>query len=390
MSFLVCPMRTITLGVAVSVVATLSFAGATVAPAHAHPDPAAASARPAQAANAATGRHKPAAKVTVIAHRGASGYRPEHTIAAYRLAVKQCADAIEPDLVSTKDGVLVDRHENEISGTTDVSERPEFTNRKRTKTIDGVSVTGWFTEDFTLAELRRLRAVERLPELRPGSAAYDGRYKVPTFAEVLDFAAGQRTCKGKRVLVVPEIKHGTYFDSIGLSMEEKVVRELRRRGLDGRRSTVIIQSFEIRNLKELNRKLDVPLVQLVDCAGAPADRVAIGDPTTYADMVTPAGLRKIARYADQLGACKNLMIPRQSDGTLGEPTSVIRDAHRAGLTVTGWTFRAENEFLPIEFRSGDNPAAYGDMAGEIRAFVRAGMDAFFTDQPDLGVAALRR
>ncbi|MEZ5089089.1 MAG: glycerophosphodiester phosphodiesterase family protein [Micropruina sp.] len=228
-----------------------------------------------------------------------------------------------------------------------------------------------------------------MPELRPGSAAYDGRYKVPTFAEVLDFAAGQRTCKASACWWCRRSSTAPTSTPSG-SMEEKVVRELRRRGLDGRRSTVIIQSFEIRNLKELNRKLDVPLVQLVDCAGAPADRVAIGDPTTYADMVTPAGLRKIARYADQLGACKNLMIPRQSDGTLGEPTSVIRDAHRAGLTVTGWTFRAENEFLPIEFRSGDNPAAYGDMAGEIRAFVRAGMDAFFTDQPDLGVAALRR
>lgn len=386
-------MRTITLGVAVSVVATLSFAGSAVAPAHAHPESPAMSLRPAQSpattAAPASGRHRPASTVTVIAHRGASGYRPEHTIAAYRLAIEQCADAIEPDLVSTRDGVLVDRHENEISGTTDVSERPEFADRRRTKTIDGLQVTGWFTEDFTLAELRRLRAVERLPQLRPGSAAYDGRYRVPTFSEVLDFARGQRTCKGKKVLVVPEIKHGTYFDSIGLSMEEKVVRELRRRGLDGRRSPIIIQSFEIGNLKELNRKLAVPLVQLVDCAGAPADRVAAGDPITYADMVTPAGLRAIARYADQLGACKNVMIPRLADGSLGRPTPVIANAHAAGLTVTGWTFRAENEFLPTNFRRGSDPATYGDLAGEIRAFVRAGMDAFFTDQPDLGVAALR-
>ena len=212
---------------------------------------------------------------------------------------------------------------------------------------------------------------------------------MPTFSEVLDFARGQRTCKGKKVLVVPEIKHGTYFDSIGLSMEEKVVRELRRRGLDGRRSPIIIQSFEIGNLKELNRKLAVPLVQLVDCAGAPADRVAAGDPITYADMVTPAGLRAIARYADQLGACTNVMIPRLADGSLGRPTPVIANAHAAGLTVTGWTFRAENEFLPTNFRRGSDPATYGDLAGEIRAFVRAGMDAFFTDQPDLGVAALR-
>ncbi len=326
--------------------------------------------------------------VTVVGHRGASGYRPEHTLAAYEQAILQCADYIEPDVVATKDGVLVARHENEIGGTTDVADRPEFAGRRTTKVIDGRRITGWFTEDFTLAELRTLRAVERIPAVRPGSAAFDGLYQVPTLDEVLDLARTSRTCDGKPVGVYPETKHPTYFDSIGLSLEEPLVAELEANGFDDARAPVIVQSFETGNLRELDAMTDVPLAQLVSSNGAPYDLVAAGDPRTYADLVTPAGLAEIATYADGVGLEKNVMIPRRADGTLGEPTSVIADAHAAGLEVHGWTFRAENQFLPAEFRSSSDPAAPGDLAGEIRAFLDAGMDGLFSDHPDAAVAAV--
>jgi glycerophosphoryl diester phosphodiesterase len=334
-------------------------------------------------------RHDPDDReVTVIGHRGASGYRPEHTLGAYRLAIAQCADYIEPDLVSTKDGVLVARHENEIGGTTDVADHPEFASRRTTKVIDGTAVTGWFTEDFTLAELRTLRARERLPEVRPQNTAYDGRYRIPTLAEVLDLARHSRTCDGRPVGVYPETKHPTYFASVGLPLEEHLVRTLDRYGYRGRRAPVIIQSFETGNLRRLDRMTSVRLAQLVDCSGAPYDLVAAGDSRTYADMITPAGLRTIARYADGVGVCKNALIPRNADGTLAAPAPVIADAHRQGLIVHAWTFRRENQFLPLEFRRGSDPNAVGDLVGEIRVFVEAGIDGFFTDNPDLGVAAL--
>lgn len=329
-------------------------------------------------------------KAVVIAHRGASGYRPEHTLAAYRLAIKQCADYIEPDLVVTKDGVLVARHEPEIGSTTDVATRPEFADRETTKSLDGNPVTGWFAEDFTLAELRTLRAVERLPQLRPANTDYDGRYQVPTFAEVLKLVTSSRTCSGKRVGVVPEIKHSTYFQQQGFDLERKTVTLLRKYGLTRHSDPVVIQSFEVSNLQRLSRLTKVKLVQLIDCQGGPYDLVSQGKEVTYADLATASGLRGISRYADQVGFCKDVMIPRAADGTLGEPTSVIRDAHRAGLTVVGWTFRRENNFLPAEFRSSADPAQPGDLVGEIRTFLRAGMDQFFTDNPDLGVRAVRR
>jgi len=327
---------------------------------------------------------------TVVAHRGASGDRPEHTLAAYGEAIRQCADVIEPDVVSTKDGVLVARHENEIGGTTDVASRPEFAARRTTKTIDGRSVTGWFTEDFTLAELRTLRATERLPAVRAGNTAFDGLYQVPTLEEVLDLARTSRTCSGRPVGVYPETKHPTYFDSVGLSLERPLVRALRDAELDGRGAPVLLQSFETANLRELDRMSRATIVQLVDCSGAPYDLVAAGDRRTYADLVTPAGLRRISRYADAVGLCKDRMIPRTADGRLGEPTPVIADAHRAGLLVHGWTFRRENTFLPTEFRRGADPAAAGDLAGEVRAFLDAGMDGLFTDNPGIGVAAVAR
>jgi glycerophosphoryl diester phosphodiesterase len=322
----------------------------------------------------------------VIGHRGASGYRPEHTLASYRLAIDMGADYIEPDLVSTRDHVLVARHENEIGGTTDVAGHPEFADRRTTKTIDGNEVTGWFTEDFTLAELRTLRARERLPDLRPTNTAFDGLYQVPTFQEVIDLA------KRHHVGIYPETKHPTYFDSIGLSLEEPLVATLHDNGYRGRNAPVFIQSFEVANLKELNRRTRVPLVQLLDATGQPYDFVVAGDPRTYADLATPEGLREIATYADGVGPNKNLIVPRDDAGNLLDPTSFVRDAHRAGLQVHPWTFRKENSFLPNDFRQG-NPAspffllATGDAPAEFQLFFRLGVDGLFSDHPDTAVAA---
>lgn len=327
--------------------------------------------------------------VTLTGHRGASGHRPEHTLAAYEQAILQCADYIEPDLVSTSDGVLVARHENEISGTTDVADRPEFADRKATKTIDGTEITGWFTEDFTFAELRTLRAKERLPQVRPDNTAFDGLYQVPTFDEVLDLARTSRTCDGAPVGVYPETKHPTYFDSIGLSLEEPLVEELGANGFDDADAPVIVQSFEVSNLVDLNDMTDVTLAQLISSSGAPYDFVEAGDERTYADMVTPEGLADIAGYAEGIGAEKNVLVPRDADGNLTEPSAVTEDAHAAGLEVHGWTFRAENQFLPTNLRSSDDPAAHGDLDTEVDTFLDAGVDGIFSDHPAEAAAALK-
>ncbi|MEO5853056.1 MAG: esterase-like activity of phytase family protein [Nocardioides sp.] len=319
----------------------------------------------------------------VIGHRGSSGTRPEHTLASYEQAILACADYIEPDLVSTKDGVLVARHENEIGGTTDVGSRPAFADRRTTKTIDGVALTGWFTEDFTLAELKTLRAVERIPGIRPKNAQFNGLYAVPTFDEVLDLARHSHTCDGAPVGVYPETKHPTYFDGLGLSLEEPLLATLAANGYDDE-DAVFLQSFETGNLRELDEVTDFPLVQLTGCSGAPYDLVAAGDPRRYADLVTRAGLEEVATYADGLGACKDQLIPRATDGRLLQPTEVIGDAHRAGLVVHPYTFRVENQFLPLQFRSSSDPNAPGDLAGELRVFLRAGIDGFFTDNPAIG------
>ena len=330
-------------------------------------------------------------KLLVIGHRGSSGYRPEHTLASYQLAIDLGADFIEPDLVSTRDGHLVARHENDISGTTDVANHPEFASRKATKLIDGISVTGWFTEDFTLAEIKTLRARERLPALRPQNAMFNDRFEIPTLEEVIALAQHESQRRHRVIGIYPETKHSTYFQSIGLSLEEPLIRILNDAGLRGKQDAVFIQSFEVHNLQKLSRLTRLPLIQLVDAAGAPFDLVAAGDPRTYADLVTPAGLREIARYADGVGVNKNLIIPRDATGKLQAPTNLIRDAHANRLLVHSWTFRAENTFLPLDFQIGDptNPlfaGLRGDFPAEIRLFDSLGLDGMFSDQPDVAVA----
>ena len=324
----------------------------------------------------------------VIAHRGASGYRPEHTLAAYALGARLGADYIEPDLVSTEDGVLVARHENEISGTTDVADHPEFAARRTTKTIDGSTLTGWFTEDFTLAELSTLRAKERIPQLRPRNTLYDGRHRVPTFQEVIDLAERLSRELHRPIGIYPETKHPTYFRTIGLPLEEPLVEALSRNRLDGRRDRVFVQSFEVANLKWLDERIDVPLVQLLSGAsGRPYDFVVAGDHRTYGDLATPAGLRGIARYADGVGPSKDYIVPRDEDGRSLPPTSFIEDAHRARLVVHPYTFRNENAFLPLELRSSDDPADYGRAFAEYEQFFALGVDGLFSDNADTAVEA---
>jgi glycerophosphoryl diester phosphodiesterase len=337
-------------------------------------------------------------KPIVIGHRGASGYVPEHTLVAYFIAIEQGADYVEPDLVMTKDGVLVARHENEIGGTTDIAERPEFASRKTTKSIDGVAVTGWFTEDLTLAELKTLRAKERIPQVRPANTRFDRMFEVPTLEEVLALVqavnqerfravSGKERRHFKPIGVYPETKHPTYFAKLGLAMEEPLVRLLHRYGYRGKKAAVYIQSFEVGNLQRLAKMTSLPLVQLLSDTGKPWDFVVSGDARTYADLAKPTGLAAIAKYADGVGVNKNLVIPRTPTGFLGTPTTLVADAHAQGLIVHGWTFRAENTFLPADFRSSTDPAAIGDMAAEAKRFLELGMDGFFTDQPDIGVRA---
>ncbi|APE27184.1 glycerophosphodiester phosphodiesterase [Aurantiacibacter gangjinensis] len=314
------------------------------------------------------------ADMLIIAHRGASGDRPEHTLAAYELGVRQGADYIEPDLVPTADGVLVARHENEISGTTDVADRPEFADRHTTKMIDGEEVSGWFTEDFTLAELRTLRVRERLPEIRPQNTAFDGLYQVPTLTEVIQLARALEEETGRTVGLYPEIKHPTYFEGLGCDLAAMLVEQLHSAGYEGAEAPAFIQSFDIAPLRRLNGMTDIRLVQLVSNEGGPAD-----DPSrSYADMVTPEGLAEIAEYADGIGAAIPLLL-----GEDGASTGVIEAAQAGGLLVHAWTARKENIFLPAALRSSADDAEEGAMEVLIRLLESAGVDAVFTDDPGL-------
>jgi glycerophosphoryl diester phosphodiesterase len=307
----------------------------------------------------------------IIAHRGASGYRPEHTLASYELAIRMGADFIEPDLVATQDGVLIARHENEISGTTDVAGRAEFAGRKTTRRIDGQEVTGWFTEDFTLAEIKTLRAKERLP-FRDHS--FDGRFEVPAFAEVLALAHRKSAETGRTIGVYPETKHPTYFRSLGIPLEEPLLAALKEAGYRGRTAPVYIQSFEVENLRELRKSTDLPLIQLLEAEGQPWDFAVTGDARTYHDLATPSGLAEIAAYADGIGPNKRMIVPAGPDGRLLSPTSLVADAHRAGLLVHPWTFRSDGSFLAAEYG--------GDPEREYHQFFSLGVNGLFSDFSD--------
>ncbi|MEU5098870.1 glycerophosphodiester phosphodiesterase [Streptomyces sp. NPDC020996] len=346
-------------------------------------------ARAAEPAGRGTGGLRSLPVPTIIGHRGASGYRPEHTFGSYQLALDLGADIVEAgDLVPTKDGHLVCRHEPEIGGTTDVADHPEFAGRRTTKVIDGVSTTGWFTEDFTLAELKTLRAVERIPANRPHNTLYNGRWEIPTFEEVLKWQDEQTRKRGKQVWIYPETKHPTYFRKLGLGLEERVAKLLHKYGKDKRNSPVILQSFEPTSIQRLNTLVDNPLVVLLSSAGSrPWDFVEAGDPRTVADLITPKGLREIAGYAQGIGPTLDLVIPKDASGNLTTPTTLVKDAHAVGLILHPYTMRNENPFLPAGFRKGTDPDGYGDVFGAFRTYFATGIDGVFTDNADTGLLA---
>ncbi|MDB5465902.1 MAG: glpQ [Phenylobacterium sp.] len=321
----------------------------------------------------------------VIAHRGASGERPEHTMMGYRLAIAEGADFIEPDLVPTKDGHLVVRHENEISGATDVATHPEFAGRKATKVIDGQKIEGWFTEDFTLAELKTLRARERLPQLRPASAAFDGREAIPTYQEMIDLAKAESRRLGRTIGTYPEMKHPTYFASIGLPLEHRLLATLKANGLDSRTAPVFVQCFEVGALKTFRTLSKARLIQLVSADDGPADLPTV----TYRQMITPGGLKAVAAYADGLGPEWALVVPATPEGALGPASPLVGDAHAAGLAVHPWTVRAENFFLPKALWRGTSAAGHGDVDAVYRALWASGVDGLFSDFPGLAVASRR-
>lgn len=334
------------------------------------------------------------ARPLVFAHRGASALRPEHTLASYAKAIADGADYVEPDLVCTRDGVLVARHEANLTETTDVARRAEFASRRAKKTIDGETHEGWYVDDFTLAELKTLRAIERIPQSRPGSAQFDGMFQVVTFEEVIDFVAAQSAAVGRVIGLVPELKHSAWFARAGLALEDRFIATLGAHEYT-RRNPVEIQSFEVANLKylrdKLGRRANVRLMQLVGAPDTqPGDVMAAGGKLTYGQMCSPAGLREIAAYADVFSPPTRMLIPLKKDGRLDQPTSLAADARAAGLRLETWTFRPENRFLAADFRDGAgeharNPA--GSVA-EIRRYLQLGLDGFFTDDPALGRQAV--
>ncbi|RRS00119.1 glycerophosphodiester phosphodiesterase family protein [Glycomyces terrestris] len=303
----------------------------------------------------------------VIAHRGASGYLPEHTLEAYALAVDLGADVIEPDLVLTKDGELLARHEPVLDETTDIAQHPEFADRKTTKLIDGVPVTGFFADDFTLAELKTLRAEERLPSVRPQSAAHDGEFELVTYDEVLDFVDGL----DRRVITYPEMKHPSYYEDKGMSIEDALADLLEERRLDKKRSPVWIQSFEYQSLLNIAERVDNRIGLNIDGQGEIPD----------------AELDEYAETLDTVSLNKNRIVPRDANGYLLEPTDVVERAHERGLDVHVWTFRNENQFLPADFRQGSGGATWGDFEAEYELFYSLGVDAVFSDYPDKAIAA---
>ncbi len=325
----------------------------------------------------------PRTRPLVIAHRGASGYRPEHSRAAYELALTLGADAVEPDIVATRDGVLVLRHENEISGTTDVASRIEFADRRTTKVIDGQKLTGWFTEDFTWEELSVLRVRERLPKLR--SQIFDGEEGILRLTDLLDLLDDRGG-----VGLVAEIKHATYFESIGLPLDELVAKELTGAGWasDPR---LTVECFETRVLGQLrDRGIDAQYVFLLESTGAPADEVAANGRAakTFADYLTPDGLAGLAAAdIDGISVDKRMLLTTDASGYVIGTNDLVERAHAAGLTVFCWTLRAENQFLAKNFRGGVDPAEYGLWRDEYQLIMRSGLDGVFADQPDLAIEA---
>jgi glycerophosphoryl diester phosphodiesterase len=331
-------------------------------------------------------------KPLVIAHRGASGYRPEHTLAAYQLAIDMGADFIEPDLVSTKDGQLVARHENEISGTTDVADHSEFANRQKTKVIDGESKKGWFTEDFTLTELKTLHARERLPEIRQRNTIYNDHYTIPTFQEIIDLVKKEEGRLHRTIGIYPEAKHPSYFQSVGLPIEKPLLEILNKNGYVDQSAPIFIQCFETATLKQLHKQTKISLIQLIDDTGKPYDFVVNKDPRNFVDLVKPAGLAEVATYAQGIGPSKDLIVPRDKEGRWQAHTNVVSDAHKVGLKVHPWTFRNENSFLPLELRSGkskdqNNAGMYGDIFAEYKLFFDLGVDGVFSENPDTALEA---
>ncbi|MDA2805859.1 glycerophosphodiester phosphodiesterase family protein [Nocardiopsis suaedae] len=313
-------------------------------------------------------RNKRQPETAIVSHRGAPAHRPEHTLASYRLGARHGGDFIETDLVSTADGVLVARHEPEIGGTTDVSGRPEFADRRTTRTVDGVEHTGWFAQDFTLAELKTLRAVERIPDVRPDNASYDGEFAVPTLEEIIALAKEMTAELGRPVGIYPETKSPAHHEAAGLGLEEPLAAALREHGLAGPEPEVpvFLQSFESGSLKKL-AGLEVPLVFLMEDA-EPWHRFTSGE-----------GLAEVASFAHAIGPDKGMVVAREEDGSLGAPTGLVEAAHEAGLLVHPYTFRSENRFLPSDLRSEGGEGAYGSFAAEYAAFFAAGVDGVFTD-----------
>lgn len=321
-------------------------------------------------------------KPLIIGHRGASGERPESTLMAFRLAIAEGADFIEPDLVLTKDGHFVVRHENEISQTTDVALRPEFEKRLTTRQIQGQAVSGWFTEDFTLEELKTLRCRERLPKLRPESAKFNGQESIPTYQEVIDLAKSESARLKRTIGTYPEMKHASYFAGLGMPMEGRLADILKTNGLDSPTAPVFIQCFDVLPLKTIMTLCKAPRVQLIEPNGGPTDVTL-----RYKDMASVAGLKTIASYANGVGAEWSMVIPTAADGGLGPATSLVADAHAAGLAVHPWTVRAENVFLPPKLRSGTDPMVHGDVDAVYHALYAAGIDGLFSDFPGLAVKA---
>jgi glycerophosphoryl diester phosphodiesterase len=320
----------------------------------------------------------------VIAHRGASGYRPEHTAAAFELAIALGADAVEPDLVATADGVLVIRHENEISTTTDVASRSEFAGLRTTKVVDGNTLTGWFTEDFTWEQLSTLRATERIPQLRPQNAAHVGS-GILRFADLLRLLDNA----DRRVGLVAELKHATYFESIGLPLDVLFAAELVESGWWGD-SRLTVESFEETVLGALRKRgIRAPLVFLLESDGAPADQVAAGgaDAMPYSAYLKSAELERLSHRVDGISVNKRLLLRPDEDGDVRGVTDLVDRAHAAGLTVYCWTLRAENAFLPPNLRHGTQPQQFGDWLAEFQLLLRSGVDGVFADQPDLAVRA---